>query len=149
MNGGMVNTLKQMNDFLKEFTAYEEALALKELGFVGKCLYHYKKHTTENKHSSFPTFDIRQPYGQNHNDLPSRVSTPTYSQSFNFFREKGYENWISHNEEGYQFVIKWQFEHYGGIEGLCKINSYKEAELACLRKLIELVKNENTNSTNS
>jgi hypothetical protein len=114
----------------REFIPYQEALALKELGFDEPCLGHYDA----KGNYSFRTDSI---YGK------KDIGAPLFQQAFRWFREKGYENWISHKEEGYQFVIKWQFEHAGGIEALVKINSYEEAELECLRKLINMVKNGN------
>lgn len=125
----------------KYFVPYTEALALEELGFnepfqIGNKTTYYEVRKNET--------DVRSIFcndgWKNLFDDSTYVLRPLYSQAFRFFRDKGYENWIPHNDEGYQFVIKWEFEHTGGIEALRKINSYEEAQLECLKTLIEIVK---------
>ena len=119
----------------KDFTLYPEALELKQIGFDEPCLAWATLEYPNNIHIGNRYKTHRE------TDLPTKpFGVPTYSQAFRWFREKGYETWIPHNEEGYQFVIKWEFEHTGGIEVLRKINSHEEAELECLRDLIEIVK---------
>ena len=60
-------------------------------------------------------------------DIPSIL----YQQAFRWFRDK-YDLFISimHYENGYS------------INDLRRFDTYEEAELACLKKLIEIVKNE-------
>jgi hypothetical protein len=71
------------------------------------------------------------------------VSTPTYSQAFRWFREKGYIMNIVCDAENvnhrYFFDIFYniQFMFESGYE----FETYEEAELACLKKLIEISKN--------
>jgi len=125
----------------KDFTLYPEAFELKQLGFDEVCIYHYKKND-EGEHTSHPTFEMLTPFGKNHNILDSRVSAPTYSQSFRFFREK----------HGLCIVIKPIDDKkldlgYNLLKNGLIMNAhltYEGAELACLRNLIKIVK-EQTN----
>ena len=125
----------------KEIILYPEAFELKQLGFDEVCIYHYKKND-EGEHTSHPTFEMLTPFGKNHNILDSRVSAPTYSQSFRFFREK----------HGLCIVIKPIDDKkldlgYNLLKNGLIMNAhltYEGAELACLRNLIKIVK-EQTN----
>jgi len=99
----------------KEFIPYQQALDLKELGFDGtNCMRFY------NAELSLENTFL---YSGN-------VGAPLYQQAFRWFREK-YNLFISidHYENGYS------------INDLRRFDTYEEAELACLNKLIEIVKN--------
>jgi len=125
----------------KEIVLYPESFELKQLGFDEVCIYHYKKND-EGEHTSHPTFEMTAPFGKNHNTLDSRVSAPTYSQSFRWFREK----------HGLCIVIKPIDDKkldlgYNLLKNGLIMNAhltYEGAELACLRNLIKIVK-EQTN----
>jgi hypothetical protein len=103
---------------MKDFIPYEEALALKELGFDEECLDGY------NKYGKLwgMRFD-------NQSTVNDACSAPLFSQAFRFFREK-YDLFISimHYENGYS------------INDLRRFDTHEEAELACLKKLIQIVK---------
>ena len=61
-------------------------------------------------------------------------SAPTFSQAFRWFREKyGLDNAVLKD----RFVIETEEDLPNWYYGF---KSYEEAELACLRKLIEIVK---------
>lgn len=115
----------------KEFIPYEEALALKELGFDRNCFAWYN--------SERSALSIGESWRSGLNS----IITPTYSQAFRWFREK--YNLSSQVESYYLkewfyfFKIEGTNRNYAGNDGY---NFYEEAELACLRKLIEIVKNE-------
>jgi hypothetical protein len=69
------------------------------------------------------------------------VSAPLYQQAFRWFREK-YQSTIHIYQ--YQDTQRWDFDIYDNIpkeEDFCNpsYNTYEEAELACLKKLIEMV----------
>jgi hypothetical protein len=104
-----------------EFVPYEQALALKELGFNEPCFGYY----LDNEFQFFA--DVRS--CNTNSEFGFYPTAPTYSQAFRFFREK-YDLFISimHYENGYS------------INDLRRFDSYEEAELACLIKLIEIVK---------
>jgi hypothetical protein len=99
----------------KEFIPYEQALALKELGFDEPCL-------------GFRYIEKNKP-----------EESPTYSQAFRWFREK----------YGVKFHIRediWNHWCYLNILSseeyviMGEYKSYEEAELACLKQLIEIIK---------
>ncbi len=114
----------------KEFIPYEQALELKELGFDEPCFGWYA-----SDKSLIKDYVIKM-----------HLRAPIFSQAFKWFREKyDLEYSIAGRKSmGYSFII-------GGIKiitgGLISKNSdivyqtYEEAELACLKKLIELIKN--------
>lgn len=117
------------------FVPYEIALALKELGFDEPCLGLY-----HNDKTLYPTQckSQEQYYGQ-------ICSAPLYQQAFKWFREKydlhAYVDSmrLTTGETVYSYVI----EITDGEESDDGKNwkTYEEAELACLIKLIEIVKN--------
>ena len=114
----------------KDFAPYEQALALKELGFDEECL------------SAFFDDKIKRcDYVQN--SKSNYLSAPTYSQAFRWFREK----YDLHGKVGiYHFIentycyniISKNVPHY--IYKESQFESYEEAELECLKKLISIVK---------
>jgi len=130
----------------QEFVSYEQALVLKELGFDELCFGGYDMETLKlwigylNDGEQFN----REYY----------YPAPTFSQAFKFFREK--HNW-QHSIEptaeqqsgklGYNYWI-WNYktgeEHYtmpkNRPSGDWEYEVYEEAELACLIKLVEIVK---------
>jgi hypothetical protein len=113
----------------KEFVPYEESLELKELGFNEPCFtWHWDDIGLYNGLE----------YG-NHNKREHVVSAPTFSQAFRWFRDNhGFYNQI-HKGYGWEGIIRNSVN--GDIEwNDGTYNSPEEAELACLRKLIELVK---------
>ena len=113
---------------MKDFIPFKEAFELKQLGFDEYCFGHFL-----NKKFYLKSFDRQG---------DSITLRPTFSQAFRFLRKKyDLQCWI----------------HDGGYVGKCciKITGYKhdkfyfsssepmgyeEAELECLSKLIELVK---------
>ena len=114
----------------KEFIPYEQALALKELGFEEKCaacfLFNGNKLEWELKNLS------------SKNEYPHIVSAPLYQQAFRWFRET-YNMW-SNFYPNYWYIIRIPIDEKSAQEFSCKLGSYEEAELKCLKKLIEIVK---------
>jgi hypothetical protein len=112
---------------MKDFTLYPEALELKQLGFAEPCLASY--------YHAGRRLDICEYI--NHGEYT--VLAPTYSQSFRFFRDNGkvaeiFSQLLPSNK------YKWGFK-IQGVEGVTDgFFTYEEAELACLKKLIEIVK---------
>jgi len=135
----------------KEFILYEQALALKELGFDEPCLANYfidvigetVPHFRYNNRIS-EAFSIDEGVWFNHNLNKEYVwSTPLYQQAFRWFREK-YGLW--------QIVMQntdkdWTYDIMT-IAGMTDykifdvFDTYEEAELECLKKLIEIAKQE-------
>ena len=122
----------------KEFIPYQEAFYLKERGFNEPCFAYYH----EDMSISYTGI-----FGQNTNSfwLPSLdkiFTAPTYSQAFRWFRkEYALESYIRANlcvdvPKTYQFNIDDNIDDVW-------YDTYEEAELACLKKLIEIVKGGN------
>jgi len=122
----------------KEFVPYEEALALKELGFDESCFGAYGKseeHALQLAPRSFDIFD--------HIEKDLFIKAPLYQQAFRWFRENYNLSGEIHSHQFYYsyYII---FDTLGANKCSAyklKFESYEEAELECLRKLIELVKN--------
>ena len=137
----------------KEFIPYEQSVALKELGFDEPCFrYVYIGDTGNNCHHYI---EVKPSKGENFNVKPLCISQPTFSQAFRWFREKyGLKHDIDDDNVGTKFYYKIRsytdkFDNYYDIikpmreeRDWSKIEfySYEEAELACLIKLIEIVK---------
>ena len=126
----------------KEFIPYEQALALKELGFDEPCFGYY-----DNTGKLF--FNTNgQPVGKDwvwegNQIVPTdMVLAPTFSQAFRWFRTKyGLYSWIT-MELGATLSFCWIITGENkSTEHKAFFKSYEEAELACLIKLIEIVKN--------
>jgi hypothetical protein len=113
----------------KEFIPYEQALELKELGFDEPCYYDYNfGGEITNKWAI------------------GLVPAPLYQQAFRWFREK-YDLHVSFGRlydtaetkkyviDTYNEICSYEVDYSGGH------STYEEAELACLKKLIEIVKN--------
>ena len=117
----------------KEFLPYELAVKLKELGFDEPCLTCYDKLEMIASHSK-NVFDYK-----NYNTSGYMVSRPTFSQAFRWLREK--HNLPFHLElleSGWDYVIYTDvIEEINYGDG--PFQTYEEAELACLTKLIEIV----------
>ena len=112
-----------------EFVPYEQSVELKELGFDEPCITCYDKLEMVASHGK-NVFDYK-----NYNSSGYMVSRPTFSQAFRWFREKYLD--ILVKEYGL-------IPHFTIIQNMFldsdKIWTYEEAELACLKKLIEIVK---------
>jgi hypothetical protein len=123
----------------KEFVPYEEALALKELGFDEPCNTCYDKLEMVASYGA-SVFDYK-----NYNTSGYMVSRPTFSQAFRWFRYKHNLNpLIAFCEYAIESENAWKYTLDNPTKILMwdgKFNTYEEAELACLKKLIE-IKNE-------
>ena len=116
----------------KEFIPYEQNLEIRNLGFDEPFIGFY------NIDLDVIPIDS-EPY-----TTKSKDGAILYQQAFRWFREKHqcessiiamflpYENY-----KEYQFIITYTESEI--VE--TNFNSYEEAELACLKKLIEVVKN--------
>ncbi len=122
----------------KEFVNYEQALVLKELGFNEECLYYYN--IDRKLFQVYNKYKINDTFKNSDEDLNIMLSAPLYQQAFRWFREK-YE--LEYNitkqieEDEFGLVIQ-----YMGVEDWISQTyhpNYEEAEIECLKKLIELV----------
>lgn len=118
----------------QDFIPYEHALELKELGFDEEHFggwFEYKGKIELVRYVGL----IDDWWDSNAIDLD--IKAPLYQQAFRWFREK---------YELYSFVFKFDegFGYETYKEGITQTNesfdTYEEAELACLQKLLEIVK---------
>jgi hypothetical protein len=117
-----------------EFIPYEQALALKELGFDEPCFGGYYSNQ-DNVNLWF--FKEAKNSDRDERVREGFATAPTYSQAFRWFREK----------YGLCLVIKPIDDKkldlgYNLLKNGLIINAHlthEEAELACLKKLIELL----------
>jgi hypothetical protein len=143
----------------KEFAPYEEALALKELKFDEPCFGRFytkpkskmfgideKGRHYQIKNTPKKLYTVGEYFVLNDNIV---IIAPTFSQAFRWFRENHFLNYKIFRDGGYWICVVNSFkdEDYSSPEdkantyGLGVFNTYPEAELACLKKLIEIVKN--------
>jgi hypothetical protein len=123
----------------KEFIPYEQALALKELGFDEPCLASYE--TAFGKGIDFEL-------GYIINGPKNYVLAPLYQQAFRWFREKYNINghfWDSSisSSGAWRFTLtklEINMHRSSFICEKCRFKTPEEAELECLIKLIEIVK---------
>ena len=111
----------------QEFVPYEQALALKELGFDEHCFGYYSEgELILNSHT-------------NNHMQRFRYSAPTFSQAFRWLREKyGLYSWIT-IELGNKSTFCWVLSgEHTSTQYAAYFHTYEEAELACLIKLIEI-----------
>jgi hypothetical protein len=132
------NFLKKYNMENEDFIPYEEALPLKELGFDEPCFgkfYH--------NHLEIGGSWLNSEFNKDKKDGHIFTSAPLYQQAFRWFREK-YNLYFDHTKLTTDI---WDFEitnmKLDKIVGCVYGKTYEEAELACLRKLIEIVKDVN------
>jgi hypothetical protein len=129
----------------KEFVPYELAVKLKQLGFDKPCFGYYKKTSLGNDSQNLV---IQQTEIGFYNVIlipeHTRILAPLFQQAFRWFREKNqldtsintvYSKYNDTLSKKYSGVIddKSVFTNIGFYD------TYEEAELACLDKLIEIV----------
>ena len=128
-----------MNNLEKEFVPFEIALELKQLGFDDEVIATYPKNRRELK--------------LNNVKVTETTKAILFQQAFRWFRENYslqgiiWSGKISTVFYGYNIlnISKQKYiinnTELGG--GDCDYDTYEEAELACLKKLIEIVQGGN------
>ena len=112
------------------FVPYEQSLQLEELGFDEQCFSFYNR---EGK-----LYESEGYYKRGYNVHEHEVIAPIFAQAFEFFREK-YNLFGQVNIHTYFIYDISTPEMVKEYDKLTK--TYKETELACLIKLIEITKN--------
>ena len=121
----------------KEFVPYEEAVALKQLGFDERCFGSW-----EIEYTKIPTYTHCISDLRNSNHPVGKTTAPTFSQVFRWFRDKyQIDSWIFPNLNGLYSVSI--IRRGVGVGKISEYQIYEEAELACLKRLIEIVKEKN------
>ena len=150
----------------KEFVNYEQALALKELGFDEPCFTKFENYFNKTKlQPIIATLALNSPYENEYNGYDQKIindntrrwfftgyknsikdhnqnilSAPLYQQAFRWFREKkNLCSWVYQSNSGlYHYSILKDDRYLSSSYN--NETTYKEAELACLKKLIEIIK---------
>ena len=122
----------------KEFIPYKYALELKELGFDEQCIAYYVNNQDK---LIFDITGVNNFTRTNYGSVLGKhcQAAPLWQQAFNWFREKYNLHYIIYkniNIDGYDFCRVT-------TDGITNKNtySYEEARLECLKKLIEICKN--------
>ena len=121
-----------------EFVNYNQALALKELGFDEPCFsiyyskdksfswHHHKNHTNDE-----PVLDTGE----------FNISAPLKQQAFRWFREKHNLLFYIYQQSNDTYRGVAQIDNKSQLNHVSEdFKTYEEAEGACLDKLIEIVK---------
>lgn len=122
----------------KYFATYNQALALKELGFDEPCFGVFYLNPENKTWEPFRTMEE-----SNHNKSNFSISRPLIGQVFEWFRKQGYDTKV-HKEYAKLYLgfywtgVAWEIVGNG---------SYEEAEELCINKLIEIVKGEKHSSS--
>jgi len=130
----------------KEFVPYEQALALKELGFDEPCFGWYHRNELTLDIEANETIEFHKSLGR----FKGCFLAPLYQQAFRWFREKyGLSacallkmrdskrvSFYIINELDNRLIQSKFFK--SKISNLYK--TYEEAELECIKKLIEIIK---------
>ena len=120
----------------KEFIAYSEALALKELGFDEPCRDHWERGTDGLGWGLFTSGEwltnkeLMTEYKDDEGNICGEFLAPLYQQAF---------RWLW-NKTG-KYIIPIQNDDKEWLATGIVYKTYEEAELECLKKLIELAKN--------
>lgn len=133
------------------FVPYEIALALKELGFDEPCFARYYNSEPYNIQFFQPNYakNFNEKQLLHNKEIVLYYSAPTFSQAFRFFREK-YNLFYGISVFNAKFVEESGLCH-PFMAAICNKSEslfyegyeiYEEAELECLKKLIEIVKND-------
>jgi hypothetical protein len=154
---------------MKDFVPYKESLELKALGFDEPCFMYYNHYSDDisirrgllsnpinynNVETNFESlliyeFRCKKEVRNSLNErglLYHLISAPTFSQAFRWFREKYDLNfYVWKKEDLFRIVLQRPFENSYFFNN--EFNTYEEAELECLRKLIEIVKNDSNTTS--
>jgi hypothetical protein len=130
----------------KEFVPYQPSLDMKELGFDEPC---FKYYSTEISRPEETLFETRGGYEPEDSEIPA----PLLQQAFRWFRENynlmfqifylhnGNHAAIIHRTTPEYMDLVDQVRPSSCVDEVVDCYSYEEAELECLKTLIEIVKN--------
>ena len=121
----------------KEFIPYEQALELKELGFDDKCF------AAMDMYSNIDYGSEMYDWIKNGETVQSTwAALPLYQQAFRWFREKYglYSEIFVDDNKTFGFLISSFIEEGRLDKPLTRLfNTYEEAELGCVKQLIEII----------
>jgi hypothetical protein len=134
----------------KEFVPYELALRMKQLGFDEPCFAYY--YTLNGRDWKFAEKTEYYKLDDNMNiGGKYTISAPLFQQAFRWFREKyTTKGWVTPivNVDGFSDIHEARIhQEESSVLVLGNYDSYEEAELACLEKLIKIVEQTNAEMT--
>ena len=122
---------------IKDFIPYEQALELKELGFKEPCFEYWKM-------KNWIIQEKTRTDGYTHADQV--CGSVLYQQAFRWFREKYhlFHTILEYNKDGSLIIeiTKDKIEVFRKMTNF-DISEYQTVEIECLKKLIEICKDEN------
>jgi hypothetical protein len=125
-------------NYEKDFVPHKQALALKKLGFDKPCLGYYIE--LRNPVEGLLKIGLDNDY----------LQAPLYQQAFRWFREKykllGTPQYFTGGF--YCYTINDMKDTKKSNRLFTEFESFEEAELACISKLIEIVKQQTYATTN-
>ena len=128
---------KQQTEMNKEFIPYELAFELKQLGFDEPCFGWFRN-------TEF-TISFNDLYPKERGEEIKIIAAPTYSQAFRWFRDKhnlhhmlNPFNRVEIIERDLVEFISFGYAIQDKVVGRTDFKTHEEAELACLKKLIEI-----------
>ena len=125
-----------MNSIESNFVPYQIAVDMKSIGFNEPCFGFYRKEKL-----------YLCDYKNVNEEKISIISAPLYQQAFKFFKER--YNFISEinvysTSDGYSYTFKILCKKYTPYkEANNAWVTYEETELECIKKLIEMTKEQN------
>ena len=128
----------------KEFIPYKQALALKELGFDEPCFGYYLEEVLNIFYSTPLKGRINSKTSEIFKE--SLPVAPLYQQAFRWFREKYkiecYVNsyWNENDSSKRTYYANYNYGSDIFYTITKEFETHEEAELECLKKLIEIVK---------
>lgn len=125
----------------KEFVPYTEALALKELGFGASPIGGYQQGSIFYYEKGNLYYDGQPMYSSSYHN--GQVLAPLYQQAFRWFRENYNLCFLLESvggKKGYFFAIQYIQSGDKVLDWTDSYYTYEEAELECLKKLIQIAK---------
>jgi hypothetical protein len=130
-----------MENLQKDFLPYELSLKMKQLGFDEPCLAKYITSDLVVKGCYKDSHIIHALFEENE-ICEAHILVPTFSQTFRWFREK-YN--LKGHVEPVEYLDGTPDTYHWSIFNNCNSGNdqltHEEAELACLVKLIDIIKN--------
>ena len=140
----------------EEFVTYEQALALKELGFDEPCFttydhegrlrnpFDYERSEYEKTNVSYIEDSTQFLTNESLNSKSNFIIAPLKQQVFRWFRKNHglYTDIFVDDNKTFGFMISYFVEEGRADTAITRhFETYEEAEHACLDKLIEMAKN--------
>jgi len=132
-----------------EFVPYDLSLRMKQLGFNEPCFGYYKAEYEDGINPLPVNLILEQ--NKASSNVFYKTSAPTFQQAFRWFRAKysicveihETTDWEEDNESWSFVIFKYRLgDNDGMISSTIDYDTYEDAELDCLKKLIEIVENE-------